>query len=137
VNPEPEALPAPPAAVEKGPRQARWFRFGFLALLAGGLVLYARARSPREMVVEVDLSGALPGDVVETDVIVYRDGHSLARVDDRHGPQGAPPTIRVPVRARPGTATVEVTLVRAGGASRRTALPVELTTEGPARLQVR
>jgi hypothetical protein len=89
------------------------------------------------MVVEVDLTGALPGEVVETDVIVSRDGRALARVDDRYGAGGAPATVRIPVRARPGTATVEVTLVGPSGASRRTTVPVELTTGGPARLQVR
>jgi hypothetical protein len=115
----------------------RFLRFGFLAILAGGLVFFAHARSPRDMVVEVDLMGALPGDIVETDVIVYREGRSLARVDARYGPRGAPATLEVPVRARPGAATVEVTLVSAGGASRRSATPVELTTDGPARLQVR
>jgi len=115
----------------------KWLRVGFLAVLAGGLVLFARARSPRDMVVEVDLSSALPGEVVETDVIVYREGRSLARVDERHGTRGAPAMIRVPVRAQPGGATVEVTLVSAGGRSRRTTVPVELTTAGPTRLQVR
>jgi hypothetical protein len=112
-------------------------RLGFLAVLAGGLLLFTRARSPRDMVVEVDLTSALPGDIVETDVIIYREGRSLARVDDRYGLRGAPGTVKVPVRARPGAATVEVTLVSAGGASRRTAVPVELTADGPARLQVR
>jgi len=115
----------------------RWWRFAFLAVLAGGLFLFARARSPREMVVEVDLTSALPGDIVETDVIVYREGRSLARVDERHGARGAPATIRVPVRAQPGAATVEVTLVSAGGRSRRTTVAVELTTAAPARVQVR
>ena len=64
--------------------KGRLFRIGFLLVLAGGLVLFARARSPRDMVVEVDLTSALPGDIVETDVIVYREGRALARVDDRH-----------------------------------------------------
>jgi hypothetical protein len=89
------------------------------------------------MVVEVDLTSAMPGDVVETDAIVYREGRSLARVDERHGARGAPATIRIPVRARPGAATVEVTLVSAGGASRRIAVPIVLTADKPARLQLR
>jgi len=116
--------------------KGRLFRIGFLLVLAGGLVLFARARSPRDMVVEVDLTSALPGDIVETDVIVYREGRALARVDDRHGARGAPRTLKIPVRARPGGATVEVTLVSAGGASRRTAIAIELTPEGPARLHL-
>jgi hypothetical protein len=138
VTEEP-ALPASPVAKAVRPQHSkgRWLRVGFLAVLAGGLFLFARARSPREMVVEVDLTSALPGDIVETDVIVYRDGRSLARVDERHGARGAPATIRVPVRAQPGAATVEVTLVSAGGVSRRIARPVVLTADGPTRLQLR
>ena len=89
------------------------------------------------MVVEIDLTSALPGEVRETDVIVYREGRSIARVDERYGSRGAPATIRIPVRAQPGGATIEVTLVSAGGVSRRTAMPVELTAGGPARLQLR
>ena len=115
----------------------RILRFGFLAVLAGGLVLFTHARSPRDMVVEVDLTSALPGDIVETDVIVYREGRSLARVDERYGPGGAPSTVKVAVRARPGAAIVEVTLVSAGGTSRKTESPVELGTDSPTHLQVR
>jgi len=138
VTEEP-ALPASAVAKAGGPERSksRWLRVAFLAVLAGGLFLFARARSPRDMVVEVDLTSALPGDIVETDVIVYRDERSLARVDQRHGARGAPATIRIPVRAKPGGATVEVTLVSAGGRSRRITVPVELTTGGPVRLQVR
>ena len=101
----------------------RVLRVGFLALLGGGLLLFARARAPREMLVEVDLTGALPGDVVESDVVVSREEHSLARVDERYGASGAPSTLRVQVRARPGAANVEVTLIAPGGAARRTATP--------------
>ena len=115
----------------------RILRFGFLAVLAGGLVLFAHARSPRDMVVEVDLTSALPGEIVETDVIVYREGRSLARVDERYGRGGAPGTVKVAVRARPGAATVEVTLVSAGGTSRKTERAVELAADSPAHLQVR
>jgi len=112
-------------------------RFGFLAVLGGGLLLFAWLRSPRDMVVEVDLSGALPGDVVESDVIVSRGERSLARVDERYGSIGAPGLLRVPVRARPGPASVEVTLVAPGGAARRTNASVELSPERPARLEAR
>jgi hypothetical protein len=89
------------------------------------------------MVVEVDLTSALPGDIVETDVIVYREGRSLARVDERYGPAGAPGTVKVAVRARPGAATVEVTVVSAGGTSRKTERAVELAADSPAHLRVR
>jgi hypothetical protein len=106
-------------------------------VLAGGLYLFARGRNPQQMVVEVDLSGALPGDVAETDVVVFRDGRALARVDNRYGARGAPDMLRIPVRARPGPATVEVTLVGTGGAARKTTTPIDLTTERPARLQAR
>jgi hypothetical protein len=112
-------------------------RLAFLAVLAGGLYLFARDRSPQDMVVEVDLSGALPGDVAETDVIVFRDGRALARVDDRYGARGAPDMLRIPVRARPGPATVEVTLVAMGGAARKTTAAIDLTPARPARLQAR
>ena len=112
-------------------------RLGFLAVLGGGLLLFAWVRSPRDMVVEVDLTKALPGDVVESDVIVSRGEHSLARLDERYGPIGAPGLLRVPVRARPGPANVEVTLVAPGGAARRTSASVELSPERPARLEAR
>jgi hypothetical protein len=112
-------------------------RFGFLAVLGGGLLTFAWLRSPRDMVVEVDLTGALPGDVVESDVIVSRGGHSLARVDERYGSIGAPGLLRVRVRARPGPANVEVTLVRPVGAAGRTHASVELSPERPARLEAR
>jgi hypothetical protein len=115
----------------------RLLRFGFLALLAGGLLLIARARTPRDMLVEVDLTGALPGDVIETDVVVSREEHSLARVDEQYGASGAPGLLRVRVRARPGPASVEVTLVASGGAARRTMASVELSPERPARVEAR
>jgi hypothetical protein len=109
-------------------------RAAFLATLAAGLLVFARLRSPHDMVVEVDLTSALPGEVVESDVIVSREGRPLARVDERYGARGAPATLRVPVRASPGSAEVEVTLVTAGGAARRQTVVVKLTPEGPARL---
>ena len=112
-------------------------RFGFLAVLGGGLLLFAWLRSPRDMVVEVDLTRALPGDVVESDVVVSRGEHPLARVDERYGSIGAPGLLRVQVRARPGPASVEVTLVAPSGAARRTSGPVELSPERPARLEAR
>ena len=110
-------------------------RVGFLAVLAGGLVLFARARSPRDMVVEVDLTGALPGDVVESDVTVRRGEQSLARIDERYGAGGAPAILRVRVRAPPGAANVEVTLIGAGGTARRTRAAVDLSPARPARLE--
>lgn len=117
--------------------KGRVLRFGFLAALGGGLLLFANLRAPRDMLVEVDLSGALPGDVVESDVIVSREERSLARFEERYGARGAPGMLRVKVRARPGPASVDVTLVAAGGEARRTKALVELSPDRPARLQAR
>jgi hypothetical protein len=115
----------------------RALRFVFLAALAGGLVLWAQLRAPRDMRIEVDLTSALPGDVTEVDVIVRREGRALARHDERYGPHGAPATISIPVHARPGRADVEVTLVGPAGASRRVIAPVVLNRDDPAIVRIR
>jgi len=131
-----QASPASEGAEARRPDLSKvLLRVGFLGILAGGLLLLARDRSPRDMVVEVDLTGALPGDVVESDVTVRRGKHSLARVDERHGAGGAPATLRVQLRAAPGAATVEVTLIGAGGTARRTTAAVELSPARPAHLE--
>src|SRR5205823_2262855 len=65
-------------------RLNRW-RLLFLAALVGGLVYWARLRGPREMVVEIDLTGALPGEITEVDIVVSRDGHALSRTDLHYG----------------------------------------------------
>jgi hypothetical protein len=114
----------------------RWLRFAFLAALAGGLVVWAQLRTPRDLRIEVDLTHALPGEVGEVDVIVRREGRALARVEERYGPRGAPATIVVPVRARPGPAEVEVTLVGPGGVSRRIRTPVLLNRDSPAVVHI-
>jgi hypothetical protein len=101
-------------------------RLGFLLLLAGGLVLWSELRRPRDLALEVDLTGALPGEIVEVDVTVLRDGRALLRFDQKYGSAGAPATLRLTVRARPGPAEVDVMLIDARGNARRTRAPIEL-----------
>jgi hypothetical protein len=112
-------------------------RVGFLALLAGGLVLWARLRMPRTMSVTIDLADALPGQIAEADVIVTRDGRLLTRIDRRFGAQGAPEKLPLEVRARPGPAQVEATLVYAGAPAMRANFAVELREEGSAVVTVK
>jgi hypothetical protein len=110
----------------------RTLRFVFLALLLGGLVLWTRLRSPRDLRLEVDLTDALPGEIAEIDVTVLRDGRALARVDERYGPRGAPAKLPVSVRALPGPVQVEVTLVSAGGVARRVSSAIVLQRDAAA-----
>jgi len=86
-------------------------RLIFLALLAGGLVLWGQLRRPRDLSLEVDLQGALPGEIREVDVVVRRGGKALARHEVRYAAEGAPGTISLLVHAAPGQAEVETTLV--------------------------
>jgi len=101
-------------------------RVAFLALLAGGLLLWARLRMPRTLPVTLDLADAFPGQIAEVDVIVTREGRLLTRVDRRFGAQGAPEQLALEVRARPGPAQVEATLVYAGTPAVRANFAVEL-----------
>jgi hypothetical protein len=114
----------------------RALRLAFLAALAGALVVWAHLRTPRDLRIEVDLTNALPGDVAEVDVIVRREGRALARVEDRYGARGAPPVVSIPVRAIPGPAEVEVTLVTASGSSRRVLMPIMLTRDAAATVRI-
>ena len=104
----------------------RLLQLGFVALLAGGIVLWAQQRKPRDLPLAIDLSSALPGGIVEVDLVVRRAGHLLLRKDVRSGAEGAPGTLRAVVRAAPGEADVEVTLVYATGPAHRTAARVQL-----------
>ena len=88
------------------------------------------------MTLQVDLSGALPGEIVEVDVVVRREGHALARHDIEYGKSGAPGLVELPVHAAPGTAEVETTLVYAGKPAHRTTASVLLTADSPARTRV-
>lgn len=110
-------------------------RLVLLALLGGGLLLWAQLRSPREVRVAVDLTGALPGDVTEVDVVVRRGGHALARHDVRYGSAGAPGTVEFIVHAAPGEAEVETNLAYAGKPSLRSVARVLLSASGPARVR--
>jgi hypothetical protein len=112
-------------------------RVGFLALLAGGLLLWSRARMPRDVSVVIDLTGALPGELSEVDVVVTRSGRALARVDRRFALGTAPQQVRVQLRAPPGTAEVDATLIYPGRAAHRTQGEVMLEEEKSATLIAR
>jgi hypothetical protein len=111
-------------------------RVGFVAVLGGGLMLWSHLRKPRDCALELDLTRALPGELVEVDLLVRRSGKLLLRSDQRYG-AGAPATVKVTVHAAPGEAEVEATLVAAGGAARRIEDRVALSADAPARLIAR
>jgi hypothetical protein len=106
-------------------------RLAFLALLGGGLLLWTQLRKPRDLRVDLDLTRALPGEIVEVDVVVRREGRALGRADETYGKRGAPGTVHLTVRAAPGEAEVEATLVTLAGA-RRTRARVQLAESAPA-----
>jgi hypothetical protein len=110
-------------------------RLGFLALLGGGLLLWSELRRPRDLALDLDLTNALPGDVVEVDLTVSRDGRPLLRLDQKYGPGGAPAVLHLTVRARPGPAEVDVTLIDARGNARRIRATVELRNEAAAAVR--
>ena len=112
-------------------------RLVFLVLLGGGLILWGELRKPRDLVLQVDLSGALPGEISEVDVVVRRSGHALARHDVRYGATGAPGLLEFVVHAAPGGAEVETALVYAGKPERRTTEPVTLSADHPTRVTLR
>jgi hypothetical protein len=101
-------------------------RLGFLVLLGGGLLLWSELRRPRDLALDLDLTSALPGEIAEVDVTVLRDGRPLLRFDQRYGAGGAPATLHLTVRARPGPVEVDVMLIDARGNARRTRATVEL-----------
>ena len=110
-------------------------RLVLLAFLGGGLVLWSQMRRPRDLRLAVDLTGVMPGDVTEVDVIVRRGGHALARHEVLYGAGGAPATVEVLVHAAPGEAEVETTLAYAKQASRRSVARVELSADTAARVR--
>jgi hypothetical protein len=110
-------------------------RLGFLALLGGGLLLWSELRRPRDLALDLDLTDALPGDVIEVDLTVSRDGHPLLRLDQKYGRAGAPAVLHLTVRTRPGPAAVDVTLIDARGNARRSRATVELRNEASAVLK--
>lgn len=109
-------------------------RLLLLAGVAAGLLLWNRERRPVEMALEIDLTGALPGEISELDVVVRRGGQMIARHDVRYGAAGAPGLEQVRVRATPGEAEVETTLVYPGRPARRSTAQVTLRKDAPARV---
>ena len=120
-----------------GSKRGILLRLGFLLVLGGGLLLWSELRRPRDLHLELDLTQALPGDVVEVDLTVTREGRSLLRIDERYGSAGAPATVRAVVRARPGPAEVDAMLVDAKGNARRTRMPIDLRKDVPTVVKVR
>jgi hypothetical protein len=111
-------------------------RLAFLVLLGGVLILWGELRKPRDLVLQVDLSAALPGEIQEVDVIVRRGGHALARHDVRYGAAGAPGVLEFVVHAAPGEAEVETSLGSPGKPERRVMSQVKLSKDAPARVWV-
>ncbi|HET7784607.1 MAG TPA: hypothetical protein VFL36_01430 [Myxococcales bacterium] len=112
-------------------------RLVFLVLLGGVLILWGELRKPRDLVLQIDLSGAMPGEIEEVDVIVRRGGHALARHDVRYGDAGAPDLLEFVVHAAPGEVEVETTLASLGKPDRRVVSEVNLVKDAPARVWVR
>ena len=110
-------------------------RLLLLALVGGALLLWAQLRKPRELVLQIDLTQALPGEITEVDVVVRRGGHALARHDVRYGPAGAPGLVEMAIHAAPGEAEVETTLVYAGKPAQRSVAQATLVESPPARVQ--
>ncbi|HUJ27929.1 MAG TPA: hypothetical protein VLW85_18035 [Myxococcales bacterium] len=101
-------------------------RAAFFTLLAGGLLLWGELRRPRELPVTIDLTAMTPGEISEIDAIVRRGGHVLGRHQARFGGDGAPGTLKFMVRAAPGDAEMETTLVYPGKGARRTIERIKL-----------
>jgi hypothetical protein len=114
----------------------RLLRLAFLALLAGGVVLWTRARQPRALPLEVDLAAALPGELREVDLIVTRGARLLARKDLRYGPGGAPQLLYEQVEASPGAAELEAELVYRDRPAVRARETLSLSPDAPARVAI-
>jgi hypothetical protein len=111
-------------------------RLGFFLLLGGGLLLWSELRRPRDLGLDLDLTGALPGGIVEVDVTVLRDGHPLVRFDQKYGTAGAPATLHLTVRASPGPVEVDLMMIDAQGNARRTRVSIDLRAGRPAVVRV-
>lgn len=107
-------------------------RAAFLALLGGGLFIWGQMRRPRELLLELDLTRALPGEIASVDVVVRRGQRALARHELTFGKEGAPGTLQVRIRAAPGEAEVEATVTYPGKPARRTSARVKLSEDAPA-----
>jgi hypothetical protein len=108
----------------------------FLAAIAGALLFWSRQRRPRDLPLQIDLTSALPGEIVELDVTVRRGGHALARHDVTYGKSGAPGVVEMSVHAFPGPAEVETTLVYPGKPARRVVSQVALAEKQPSRVTI-
>ena len=107
-------------------RRLMLLRAAFLTLLAGGLLLWSQLRRPRELPVTIDLTAMAPGEISEVDAVVRRGGRVLARHEARFGSEGAPGTLKFMVRAAPGAAELETTLVYPGKPARRSVESIRL-----------
>ena len=99
-------------------------------------MFWARLRVPRTLPVVIDLTDALPGEVTGIDVTVSRSGRALARVDRRYGASGAPQRVAIEVRAPPGLADVEATLLYRGAPAQRSAAQLDLREDEPVSLRI-
>ena len=113
------------------------FRVVFFAALAAGLLFWSRQRRPIDLPLQVDLTSALPGEIVELDVVVRRNGHALGRHDVSYGKEGAPGVIEMSIHAFPGPAEVETTLVYSGRPARKSVSAVELVEKPAARVEAK
>ncbi|GAC1336481.1 MAG: hypothetical protein NVSMB23_01470 [Myxococcales bacterium] len=107
-------------------RRQRLGRLFFVLVLGGALALWAHLRAPRDLLLDLDLTAVQPGDLAEVDVTVARDGRGLARRDERYGALGAPASLHLQLRGRPGPVEVETTVVDRAGRARRSKARVEL-----------
>ena len=115
-------------------REGLWPRLVLVLALGAGLYFWSQAKRPRELRIDIDLSGALPGEITDVDVVVRRGDSAVARHEVHYGRAGAPGTVSMLVHAPPGEAEVEATLVYAAAPARRLRKAVQLG-ERPARIQ--
>jgi hypothetical protein len=111
-------------------------RLILLAVVAVGLLWWSQARRPRDLRLQIDLTGVEPGDATAVEVIARRSGHALARHEVGYGASGAPATVELIVHAPPGEAEVETTVTYAAKQARRSLSRVKLSPDAPARVRV-
>jgi len=110
-------------------------RLILLAVVAVGLLWWSQARRPRDLRLQIDLTGVEPGDATAIEVIVRRGGHALARHEVSYGGSGAPATAEYVVHAPPGQVEVETTVTYAAKEARRSVSRVKLSPDSPARVR--
>ncbi|HXN55587.1 MAG TPA: hypothetical protein VN874_04915 [Myxococcales bacterium] len=124
-------------AAGRGGGRTRAARLVFLVVLGGGLALWAHRRAPRDLLLDLDLTAVQPGDLAEVDVTVTLEGRALARRVERYGAAGAPGTLHLAVRGRPGPAEVDTTVVDRAGRARRSRARADLDGAHPATVAIR